>query len=372
MSSVVHLPDTAAAGRGPDVVTATPPSRLPVPAPRRAGRTGRDELGLLAACAISALALIWIIFAQLTPASGIAGSVICWYAAFLGLYWVTSIELAGRAVANDRVVSVLVSTAMVGVLAAVVATLVFVVIKGAPLLSVHLLTHDEKGIGPLSPPGSGGVLHAVVGTLEQVGIAVAFAAPAGVATAIFLNEVGGRFTRAVRVVVTAMAGVPTIVAGIFIYSLWIVALGQGFSGFAGSLALFIVILPSITRTTEEVLKTVDDSLREAATALGAPAWRTTWKVVLPAAKSGVVTSILLGTARAVGETAPLLVTIFGSTITNANPFHGAQEALPLDAYENVKLPLASQIQLGFASALVLVLLVLILFVLARLIGRKKQ
>ena len=124
-------------------------------------------------------------------------------------------------------------------------------------------------------------------------------------TAVYLNEVGGRLTRTVRTVVTAMSGLPSIVAGIFIYSLWVKEIAHGqFSGFAGALALSVMLLPSITRTTEEVLKVVPSGLREASQAMGAPDWRTTWSVVLPTARRGIVTAILLGIARAVGETAP--------------------------------------------------------------------
>lgn len=348
-------------------VAAAPPAG-PIPAPRRVGRFGWDEVIPLLAAALSSLALVWIIFDQLTGLSGTPGFFLCWYAGFLTLYWLTTAELQNRQVASDRVISVTVASAMICVLAAIVATLTFVISKGAHLMSWHLLTHDQKGVLISDPRDVGGIAHAIIGTLEQVGLAVAMAAPAAVATAIFLNEVGGRFTRVVRVVVTAMAGVPTIVAGIFVYSLWIVGLGFSFSGFAGSLALAIVILPSITRVTEEVLKTVDGGLREAATALGSPQWRTTYNVVLPAARSGVVTAILLGTARAVGETAPLLMTIFGSSVTNPDPFHGPQEALPFMAYEQIRLPVASAVALGFSAALVLLVIVLLLFVLARLVA----
>ena len=344
------------------------PAAVTIPAPRRVGRTGPDEAVPLIGAALASFALVWIVFDQLTTLNGAVGFFLCWYAAALALYWLTTLELHNRQVATDRVVSVLMSTAMIAVFVAIAATLVFVIGKGMHLLSWHLLTRDQKGVGPLSPADAGGLGHAVIGTLQQVGIAVAMAAPAGVLTAVFLNEVGGRFTRSVRIVITAMAGVPTIVAGIFIYSLWVVGLGQGFSGFAGSLALAVVVLPSITRVTEEVLKTVDDTLREASTALGAPAWRTTFRVVLPAARSGVITAVLLGTARAVGETAPLLVTIFGNTVYNSTPFHGPQEALPHMAYQNIRLPLKNAIALGFSAALVLIVIVLLLFVLARVIG----
>lgn len=171
---------------------------------------------------------------------------------------------------------------------------------------------------------------------------------------------------------TAMSGVPTVVAGVFIYSIWVVGLGQGFSGFAGSLALAILLLPSITRTAEEVLRVVPDGLREASRSLGAPEWRTVWSVVLPTARSGIVTSVILGVARAVGETAPLLFTIFGNNLLNANPFKGPQSSLPLFVYSNVKSSNQALINLAYAAALVLVIIVLVLFVAARLLGRPRS
>ena len=151
-------------------------------------------------------------------------------------------------------------------------------------------------------------------------IAAAIGVPAAIATAVFLNEVRGRGVRIVRTVVTAMSGTPSVVAGIFIYSILILDHVLTYSGFAASLALTVILLPSVTRVVEEVLRVVPSGLREASAALGAPEWRTTWSVVLPTARSGVVTAVLLGIARIVGETAPLLFTAFGSQAINANPF----------------------------------------------------
>jgi phosphate transport system permease protein len=168
-----------------------------------------------------------------------------------------------------------------------------------------------------------------------------------------------------------MSGVPSILVGVFIYAIWVSnqhGLGEGFSGFAGALALAILLLPTITRGTEEVLKVVHRDIREASQALGAHEWRTVWSVVLPAARSGIVTAVLLGIARVVGETAPLLVTIFGSKLINTNPFSGPQQALSFLVYQQVKLDLKSAVSLGFAAALVLYIIVFILFVLARIVG----
>jgi phosphate transport system permease protein len=167
-----------------------------------------------------------------------------------------------------------------------------------------------------------------------------------------------------------MSGVPSIVAGLFIYAVWVVALQRGFSGFAASLALAILMLPTITRTTEVVLRLVPDGLREGSLALGGTEWRTVWQVVLPTARSGLITAVILGVARAVGETAPLILTAFGASVMNADPFQGDQEALPYLIYDYIRRynPGTGPYQRGWAAAVVLIALVLVLFTLARLLG----
>jgi phosphate transport system permease protein len=212
------------------------------------------------------------------------------------------------------------------------------------------------------------LLNAIVGTLEQITGAVIIGVPAGVLTAVYLTEVGGPFSKWVRVVVTAMSGVPAILAGAFIYAFWVLEFHQGFTGFAGSLALSVLLIPTVTRGTEEVLKIVPNDLREASIALAAPQWRTVWSVVLPTARSGLVTAVLLAIAVALGETAPLLLTIFGSSALNVNPFSGHQEALTLLTYQDVKTSQQSLVNLAYSSALILFLLVFSIFILARVLS----
>jgi phosphate transport system permease protein len=309
--------------------------------------------------------------------SGAFGFVVCSVVTFLALYWWINVQLHGRLVANDRLLSVAVGLGALSLAIPLVLMLEFVAVKGWHLLRPTLFTQDLKGVPEIPIPGlhkTGGLSHAIVGTLEQVALAALFGVPAGVMTAVFLNEVGGRFSRTVRTVVTAMAGLPSIMAGLFIYSIWILEISPhvpyigGFSGLAGAMALAILLLPSITRTTEEVLKVVPGGLREASMALGAPQWRTVWSVVLPTARTGILTAVVLGVARAVGETAPLLFTIFGNQVLNANPFHGPQESLPLFVFSNVKGSFKQRITLAYTAALVLVVIVLILFTLARVLG----
>ena len=352
-------------------VTTSPSTSGPQapPSPRRPRNFQTSDAILLVGSMLSAMALVWLIFYQLTELSGGVGYWLCAFIVFLVTYWGAEAQVHGRIVANDRVVSALITAGAIALIAPLALVIGFLVKRGYHYLSWNFITQDQKGVGPLSPASQGGVAHAIVGTLEEVGIAAAIGVPAALLTAVYLNEVGGRLTRTVRTVVTAMSGLPSIVAGIFIYSLWVKEIAHGqFSGFAGALALSVMLLPSITRTTEEVLKVVPSGLREASQAMGAPDWRTTWSVVLPTARRGIVTAILLGIARAVGETAPLIVTIFGNNVMNANPFHGPQEALPFFIWEGVRSSQAREVAQAYTAGLVLVIMVLILFTAARILG----
>ncbi len=288
--------------------------------------------------------------------------------------WIATAQVVERKVATDRVVAVVVVSAALLVVSLVVFIVVWVAYKAVP--SIHwrpLFTKDQQHFQLAAPNALAtvGILHAIIGTFEQVMIAAAMGVPAAIATAVFLNEVRGRGVRIVRTVVTAMSGTPSVVAGIFIYSILILDHVLTYSGFAASLALTVILLPSVTRVVEEVLRVVPSGLREASAALGAPQWRTTWSVVLPTARSGVVTAVLLGIARIVGETAPLLFTAFGSQVVNANPFSQPQSALPLVIWSNFRTAQPVLIDLAFQAAFVLMSIVLILFVLARVFSRTK-
>jgi phosphate transport system permease protein len=330
------------------------------------------DVALLGLTLLSALCVVWIVFDQLTLFSGIFGFIVAVAATFLLFYYLVNRQLFGSRVAADRATGALVSIGILCMLTPLALLVVYLFAKGTHYLSLSLLTHTQYGVVQHCAAGQrtcvprGGIFHAIVGTLEQVGFAVLIGVPAGILTAVFLNEVGGRLTQPVRVVVTAMSGLPAIVAGIFIYS--VVVIHFGFSGLAGSLALAVLLLPTVTRGTEEVLKIVPDDLREASAALGAPQWRTVWSVVLPTARSGILTAVLLGIAVAIGETAPLLFTVFGAPSTNWNLFSGPQASLPLLIYEAVRSSSTANVSLGFTAALVLFLMVFTVFILARILG----
>ncbi|MFJ8645743.1 phosphate ABC transporter permease PstA [Streptomyces sp. NPDC093546] len=241
--------------------------------------------------------------------------------------------------------------------------------RGLKVLDGYFLTHSMAGV-----PGfdvGGGVYHALVGTLEQVGLATLISAPIGLLTAVYLVEYGkGSLAKAVTFFVDVMTGIPSIVAGLFILSIMLMADLQP-SGLMGALALAILMIPVVVRSTEEMLKLVPNELREAALALGVPKWRVILKVVIPTAIGGITTGVMLAIARIAGETAPIMLLVFGSQLINTNPFEGAQSALPFYIWEQYKVGSEASYDRAWAAALVLIAFVMILNLVARGIARWK-
>ena len=269
-----------------------------------------------------------------------------------------------------------VSTVFVYVAAAFViiplASLLFEIIrKGTPGLSLGIFTKDMSLSAADSPLTEGGLLHALIGTLYVVLLATIISTPIGFLTSLYIVEVKGRFASTVRFFVQAMSGVPSIVAGLFIYAVWMIGLGNSYNAAAGAGALAILMIPTVARTSEEVLKLIPNDLREAGLALGATQWRTVAMIILPAAKSGLVTSMILGIARVAGETAPLLLTIGGADAINLNPFSGNSSALPFYVWKNYSLGNPESIQRAWQGVIVLMIMVFIFFSLARYFGRTK-
>jgi phosphate transport system permease protein len=287
---------------------------------------------------------------------------------FLVIFSAVVRQSTGGEAATDRVTQVaIVSVACMAVLP-LFAMVGFVVVKGLSAMRPGFFVQDLATVGPLDE--GGGAKHAIIGSIEQVGLATLFAVPVSLMAAIYLNEMKGKLAIYVRFLVDAMSGIPSIIAGIFIYAFWVRGLGQGYSGFAGTLSLIVLMLPTVTRTSEEVLRTIPDNLREASLALGAPQWRTVLGVVLPTARSGLLTASLLGIARAIGETAPMIMTARGASATNTNPFSGQQSNLPLFIYGLLSQPNDAQRNRAFTGAFVLLLLVGGLFTIARLAGSR--
>ena len=245
--------------------------------------------------------------------------------------------------------------------------LIYVVIKALPALNLGFFTQTPEPVGI----AGGGMLNAIVGTLLLVSMASIMAIPVSILTGIYLNERGSsRFANIVRLLTNTLAGVPSIAAGLFAYTLVVIAMG-GFSAFSGSVALAILMMPVMVRATEEGLRMVPRELREGALALGIPQWKATIRVILPTALSSIVTGILLSVARASGEAAPLLFTAFGSPFLTFDPTHPIA-ALPLQIFVYATSPYQDSKDLAWTGALTLVVIVLMTSLLARLIAARHR
>jgi phosphate transport system permease protein len=335
--------------------------------PRRQRKLTGDDLAAATLAVLAGGAATWTLRVVLGW-GGVLGTVLWWYIASLVVFYVLARDRTDSQQALDRIVTVLVWSAGMVVSAVLTWMIVFLVVKGIPALTSGFLFEDMSQVGPLTP--GGGAKHSIIGTFEQVGLATLVAVPISVLTAVYLHEIGGRLTKPVRFIVDAMSGLPSIIAGLLVFTVWVD--GRGFSGVAGAAALAVLMIPTVTRASEEILRTIPDTLREGALALGAPQWRLIVKVVIPTALAGIVTATILGVARAVGETAPVLLTAFGADVTNTNPFDGAQSDLPLFVWKLIRLPNETQVNRAWTGALILVILVLILFVAARSIANRNQ
>lgn len=244
--------------------------------------------------------------------------------------------------------------------------LVYLVLKGLPAWDVAFFTQLPQLYG-----SGGGVANAIVGTGIIVGLASLIGIPVGIMAGIYLSEYGdNQLASFIRFMADVMTGIPSIVVGIFVYGLLVVVMD--FNALAGAVSLAILMVPIITRTTEEILRLVPNSLREASLALGVSRWKTIMRVVVPAASGGILTGVFLGIARIAGETAPLIFTILGSNFWNTKVAQGAMAALPLQIYNFARTPYASVLQSAWGAALLLVVLVLGLNLLARLVfGRER-
>lgn len=336
---------------------------------RALGGFSRNDIVDLLGAAGSALCTTLLLFGRLASLSGPFAFVLVFYVIFLAIYaFVVSLS-NNRPIVVDKVMSAVLASSAIVVFLALASVIFFVFFKGSRALThLNLYTHDMASAGPTSPLSQGGIAHAVVGTLIIIGISVVITVPLGIACAVYLNETRGRAGRLVRTVVDAMTALPSIIAGLFIFATWILVLGFERSGLAAAIATSIMMLPIIIRSSDVVLRLVPGSLREASAATGAPQWRTVWHVVLPTARSGLATAVILGVARGVGETAPVLLTSGFTASMNANPVKNPMLSLPLAVFTFIRSPQEALIQRGYATATVLMLLVLGLFTLARVLG----
>lgn len=318
------------------------------------------------AVAIVVAAIVLGLFA-ITPLQGRVDYFVVLVPAYVVVQSIIAGVFEGRRSAKDRFATLLVGVAFIVAVIPLVGVLGYTIARGLKRFDITFLTHSMRNVAEQDP--NGGAYHAIVGTIEQVGIATIIAVPIGLLVAIYLVEYSrGRLGAWVSFFVDVMTGLPSIVAGLFIYALWILALHQGYSGFAGSLALVLLMLPTIVRSAEEMLKLVPGGLREASFALGVSKWRTTLRIVLPTALPGIITGIMLAIARVIGETAPLLLTVAFASSINNNPFSGAQEGLPLYVFSESMLPNDTAIDRAWAGALTLIIIVMLLNIVARIIA----
>ena len=336
-----------------------------------AGRIGtRRVLPPLALLALgAAVVLVTAGLFAVTDLQGRAGFVVVAALLYLASQTALSAVVEGGRRATDRAVTTAVTTAFLVALAPLLSVVSYTITRGATRFDMDFFTLSIRGIGTRDP--GGGAYHAILGTLEQVGLATLFSVPLGLLVAIYVVEYGrGRLAAAIRFFVDVMTGIPSVVAGLFVLSFWIIGLGFGYSGFAAALALTILMLPTIVRSNEEMLKLVPDALREASFALGVPKWKTILRIVLPAALPGVLTGIMLAIARAMGETAPVLLTALGTNSINNNPFEGAQSSLPLFIYQSAGNSLSTFVDRAWTAALTLIVVIMVLNLLARLLVRR--
>jgi phosphate transport system permease protein len=283
-----------------------------------------------------------------------------------------SFIIRGPQAAKDSFVSTLVALGAVATVTPIASILFTVVKNGAPGLHPGILSNDMSMAAATDPIANGGVLHAITGTLTMVVLALIMSVPLGILTALYLTEVKGKFAGPVRFLVQAMSGVPSIVAGLFVLSAVLYPITKGYSALMGAMALTILMIPTIARTSEEVLLLIPNDLREAGTALGGTQWRTVAMIVVPAARSGLMTAIILGVARIAGETAPLLLLTGGGDKLNPNPFSGSVGSLPYYIWKGFNSGSSDALTRAWAGLLVLMILVLILFIAARALSNRKM
>ena len=320
---------------------------------------------------IAAIAFSYL-FVAATEMKGKLAYALMFFIAYTLITSTFSFITRGPQAAKDAFVSTLVSLGAVVTVIPIASILFTVVQKGVPGLHLGILSNDMSMATPTDPIATGGVLHAITGTLTLIVLALSMSIPIGILTALYLTEIKGNFAGPIRFLVQAMSGVPSIVAGLFILSAILYPITKGYSALMGALALAILMIPTIARTSEEVLLLIPNELREAGTALGGTQWRTVAMIVLPAARSGLMTAVILGIARIAGETAPLLLLTGGGDKVNPNPFSGSVGSLPYYIWKSFNAGSPEAITRAWAGLLVLMILVLILFISARALSSRKM
>jgi phosphate transport system permease protein len=340
------------------------------PKPSKPWTATPKQRAIVAGIYLAAAAVSFVLVAN-TPMKGKLAYFVLFFIASIIIDFSASYFQRGVASAKDAVARGLVTVGMTFAVLPIFSILFEVVKRGYKGLGFGLFTNDMSLTSVNDPLGNGGLLHAITGTMVMVLIALVVAMPIGILTAIYLTEIRGKFAAPIKFLVQAMSGVPSIVAGLFILSAYVYPITGSLSGFAGSLALMILMIPTIARTSEEVLLLIPNDLREAGVALGGTQWRTVALVVVPAAKSGLVTALILGIARVAGETAPLVLLTGGGESVNLNPFSGPMGSLPIYIWKCFGQGTEESIARAWSGILVLLVIVLALFTMARFLSERK-
>lgn len=345
---------------------------IKIPAPGKPWQASRSDR-LKSFLTVISAGTFTFIFVNVTPLKGKLAYFIVFFISVIVFEYIRQRITRDSQAAKDSVLSTLSTLGMVLIMIPIFSIIFTVFINGYKGLHWQILNKDMALASVNDPLEAGGLLHAVLGTFLLVFVALLISFPVGLLTGIYLTEIRGTLSSPIRFLVQAMSGVPSIVAGLFILSAVIYPITNSLSGFMGSLALTILMIPTIARTAEEVLKLIPDDLREAGVALGATQWRTVAMVVVPAAKSGLLTAVILGIARIIGETAPILLVTGGADKTNLNPFEGSMGSLPFYIWKAFLTGGTEQsIARGWAGMLILLIFIFILFGSARYISGRRS
>ena len=316
------------------------------------------------------VALVSYLIVLFTGFARVDGWLIVFFALSFALVFRRARKMSSKDRRNALVQVVIIAAAVVAFLPWM-SILFSVLTKGVTAFRPNFFYNDMRTTTPDDELTLGGAAHAMLGSLTMVIMATVITLPLGILSGVYVTEVRGRLTGLVRFVVQSMSGVPSIVAGLFIYTTYVNATNS-FSAFAGSLALGVLMLPTVARTSEEVLKLVPDDLRAASYALGSRQWRTILLVVLPTVRSGLTTAGILGVARVIGETAPLLLTSLSNTSFVFNPIQGPMASMPMYVFGLLQIGTEYAIARAWAGSALLLIIVFALFVLARKVGGKDR
>ncbi|WP_165065879.1 phosphate ABC transporter permease PstA [Marisediminicola senii] len=331
---------------------------------------GMPWLILGGSAVVSAVVFVLLQVGGVTEEFNISGAVLLTLVIYGVSLYIASRLVEGSRRAVDRLVTTLVVTAFVIALLPLISVAFTVVTNGSARFDIQFLTYSMRNV----VGEGGGALHAVIGTVLMTGAATLISVPIGLLASIYLVEYGrGRLAQAITFFVDVMTGIPSIVAGLFAYAVFALIFGPGVKlGIAGAVALSVLMIPVVVRSSEEMLRLVPNELREAAFALGVPRWLTILKVVIPTSIAGITTGVMLAIARVIGETAPLLVAAGFTNNMNYDLFDGRMQSLPVFVYSSyVSQGIEAQASLdrAWAGALTLIIIVMLLNLIARLIAR---